>query len=102
MARHISALKRARQNEKRRLRNQGRKTRVKHAVREVRAAVGQKNLAAAETALQEGRAHHRQGGRQGHPPLAHRRPEDFPPHPAGPGIARLIKKPTTESAQKKY
>ena len=53
MARHISALKRARQNEKRRLRNQSRKTRVKHAVREVRAALGQKNLEAAETALQK-------------------------------------------------
>ena len=53
MARHISALKRARQNEKLRLRNQGRKTRVKHAVRAVRAAVGQKDLAAAETALQK-------------------------------------------------
>jgi small subunit ribosomal protein S20 len=51
LARHISALKRARQNEKRRLRNQSRKTRVKHAVREVRAAVVQKNLEAAETAL---------------------------------------------------
>lgn len=53
MARHISALKRARQNEKRRLRNQSRKTRVKRAMREVRAAVLQKNLEAAETALQK-------------------------------------------------
>ncbi len=53
MARHISALKRARQNEKRRLRNQSRKTRVKRAVREVHAAVVQKNLEAAETALQK-------------------------------------------------
>jgi small subunit ribosomal protein S20 len=39
LARHISALKRARQNEKRRLRNQSRKTRVKNVVRQVRAAV---------------------------------------------------------------
>ena len=53
MARHISALKRARQNEKRRLRNQSRKTRVKRAVREVRAAVLQKNLEAADTAFQK-------------------------------------------------
>ena len=53
MARHLSALKRARQNEKRRLRNQGRKTRVKHVVREVRAAAAQKNLEAAETALKK-------------------------------------------------
>ncbi len=53
MARHLSALKRARQNEKRRLRNQGRKTRVKHAVREVRAAAAQKNQEAAEAALKK-------------------------------------------------
>ncbi|MBU4231933.1 MAG: 30S ribosomal protein S20, partial [Desulfobacterales bacterium] len=42
MARHLSALKRARQNEKRRLRNQSRKTRVKNVVRQVRMAVAQK------------------------------------------------------------
>ncbi len=51
MARHISALKRARQNEKRRMRNQSRKTRVKNVVREVRQAMAQKDAAAAETAL---------------------------------------------------
>ena len=51
MARHLSALKRARQNEKRRLRNQSRKTRVKNVVREVRQAVALKNLEA-QTALQ--------------------------------------------------
>ena len=53
MARHLSALKRARQNEKRRLRNQSCKTRVKHAVREVRAAAAQKNLEAAAAALKK-------------------------------------------------
>jgi small subunit ribosomal protein S20 len=53
LARHLSAMKRARQNEKRRVRNQSRKTRVKHAVREVRAAVIQKNIEAAETALKK-------------------------------------------------
>ena len=53
MARHASALKRARQNEKRRLRNQGRKTRVKHLVRDVRQALAQKNLEEAETALKK-------------------------------------------------
>lgn len=51
MARHISALKRARQNKKRRMRNQSRKTRVKSVVREVRQAMAQKDAAAAETAL---------------------------------------------------
>jgi small subunit ribosomal protein S20 len=53
LARHLSALKRARQNEKRRLRNQSRKTRVKHAVRDVRQAVGQNNLEEAQTALKK-------------------------------------------------
>jgi small subunit ribosomal protein S20 len=53
LARHLSALKRARQNKKRRLRNQGRKTRVKHRVRDVRLAVAQNNLPEAETALKK-------------------------------------------------
>ena len=51
MARHLSAEKRARQNEKRRVRNQARKTRVKNVVREVRQAVIQGNLEQAEAAL---------------------------------------------------
>ena len=53
MARHLSALKRARQNEKRRLRNQSRKTRVKHAVRDVRQAVAQNNPQEAQAALKK-------------------------------------------------
>jgi small subunit ribosomal protein S20 len=53
LARHISAMKRARQNEKRRLRNQMRKTRVKHVVREVRQALAQKNPEEAQAALQK-------------------------------------------------
>jgi small subunit ribosomal protein S20 len=53
LARHLSALKRARQNEKRRLRNQSRKTRVKHAVRDVRQAVAASNLEEAQAALQK-------------------------------------------------
>jgi small subunit ribosomal protein S20 len=53
LARHLSALKRARQNEKRRLRNQSRKTRVKHAVRDVRQAVAQNNPEEAQAALQK-------------------------------------------------
>ena len=51
MARHISALKRARHNKKRRLRNQSRKTRVKSVVREVRQAMAKRDAAGAETAL---------------------------------------------------
>jgi small subunit ribosomal protein S20 len=46
-------MKRARQSEKRRVRNQSRKTRVKRLVRDVRQAVGQQNLEGAETALQK-------------------------------------------------
>jgi small subunit ribosomal protein S20 len=53
LARHISAMKRARQNEKRRQRNQMRKTRVKHVVREVRQALTQKNPEEAQAALQK-------------------------------------------------
>jgi small subunit ribosomal protein S20 len=44
-------MKRARQNKKRRVRNQARKTRVKNVVRDVRQAVAQKNLESAEAAL---------------------------------------------------
>jgi small subunit ribosomal protein S20 len=46
-------MKRARQNKKRRVRNQARKTRVKNLVRDVRQAVAQKNLEGAEAALQK-------------------------------------------------
>ena len=53
MARHLSAMKRARQNKKRRVRNQARKTRVKNVVRDVRQAVAQNNLEGAEAALQK-------------------------------------------------
>ncbi|MFZ5451108.1 MAG: 30S ribosomal protein S20 [Thermodesulfobacteriota bacterium] len=51
MARHLSAMKRARQNKKRRVRNQSRKTRVKNVVREVRQALSKQDAAVAETAL---------------------------------------------------
>ncbi|MFZ2087357.1 MAG: 30S ribosomal protein S20 [Desulfobaccales bacterium] len=53
MARHLSAMKRARQSKKRRTRNQARKTRVKSVVRDVRQAVAQNNLEGAEAALQK-------------------------------------------------
>jgi len=53
LARHLSAMKRARQNKKRRVRNQARKTRVKSVMRDVRQALTQKNLEQAETALQQ-------------------------------------------------
>ena len=52
MARHLSAEKRNRQNKKRRLRNQSRKTRVKSVVREVRQALVQGQGEEAQAALQ--------------------------------------------------
>lgn len=51
MASHVSALKRARQNEKRRLRNLHVRSTVKTAVKKVREAVAQKDLDAAQKAL---------------------------------------------------
>jgi small subunit ribosomal protein S20 len=44
-------MKRARQSEKRRVRNQSRKTRVKRLVRDVRQAINQQNVEGAEQAL---------------------------------------------------
>lgn len=48
MANHKSALKRARQNEVRRLRNKVHKTRAKHAVKELRAAITAKSEQSAQ------------------------------------------------------
>ena len=53
MATHDSAIKRARQNEKRRQRNLHVKTTVKSSIKRVRMAVDEKNLEAAQKALQE-------------------------------------------------
>ena len=53
MARHPSAMKRARQNEKRRVMNQSRKTRVKNVIRAVRQAVAGNNLEEAAQALKQ-------------------------------------------------
>lgn len=51
MANHKSALKRARQNEIRRMRNKAVKTRVKTVVKEVRQAVDEKSLETAPVLL---------------------------------------------------
>lgn len=51
MANHKSALKRMRQNQKRRLRNRMRKTRVKNLVKAFEEAVQKKDLATAEARL---------------------------------------------------
>ena len=51
MANHASALKRHRQTEKRTIRNQGLRTRLRHFVRAVRQAVAGKDATAAEETL---------------------------------------------------
>ncbi len=51
MATHLSAIKRARQNEKRRLRNLQIKTTVKSLVKRVRAATEKKDVEGAQKAL---------------------------------------------------
>ena len=51
MAIHLSALKRARQNEKKRLRNLHIRTTVKSAIKKVRAAVEAKDIEGAQKAL---------------------------------------------------
>jgi small subunit ribosomal protein S20 len=47
VATHLSALKRHRQSEKRRVRNQALKTRLRHLVRDVRTALAQRDTQAA-------------------------------------------------------
>ena len=51
MAIHLSAIKRARQNEKRRLRNLNIKTTVKSSVKKVRVAIEKKDIEGAQKAL---------------------------------------------------
>ena len=51
MATHLSALKRHRQSEKRRVRNQALKTRLRHLVRDVRTALAQRDTQAATERL---------------------------------------------------
>lgn len=51
MATHLSAIKRARQNEKRRLRNQHIKSTVKTAIKRVKLAVEEKDVEGAQKAL---------------------------------------------------
>jgi small subunit ribosomal protein S20 len=51
LANHKSALKRARQNEERRMRNKSTKTRIKNIVKDVRLAVSEKSKESALTEL---------------------------------------------------
>ena len=56
MANHASAIKRARQNEIRRLRNKANKTKVKHIVKEVRSAIADNNSDSAAEKLKTAQA----------------------------------------------
>lgn len=53
MATHKSAVKRAKQNEDRNLRNKSSRTRVKGVVKQVRTAINERSAEAAQTALAE-------------------------------------------------
>jgi len=53
LARHPSAIKRAKQNERRRIRNLSVKTTVKSSIKKVRAAVEKKDVDEAQKALQK-------------------------------------------------
>jgi len=53
LANHKSALKRAKQNEVRRIRNKGYKTRVKKAIREVRTAIAENSHEQAQKSFME-------------------------------------------------
>ncbi|RJX35901.1 MAG: 30S ribosomal protein S20 [Desulfarculus sp.] len=53
MANHASALKRAKQNDKRRTRNRAFRTRVRTAIKSVRQALETKDAQAAQAALQQ-------------------------------------------------
>lgn len=56
MANHKSALKRARQNENRRLRNKAAKSRVKHIVKDVRLSVAQGAVEPSQEKLDEAKS----------------------------------------------
>lgn len=53
MANHKSAIKRARQNEVRRLRNRGYKSRCKKAIKELRSAIDENSIEKAQQDLKE-------------------------------------------------
>lgn len=53
MANHASAIKRAKQSEKARMRNKATRTRVRNAVKSVRQALEGKDASAAQTALRQ-------------------------------------------------
>lgn len=53
MANHASAIKRAKQNELRRMRNKAARTRVRNAVKSVRQALEGKDAEGAQTALRQ-------------------------------------------------
>jgi len=53
LANHKSAIKRAKQNEVRRIRNRSRRTRMKHAIRSLEEALASRNVEEAQSRLKE-------------------------------------------------
>ena len=53
MANHKSAIKRAKQNEVRRIRNRSRRTRMKHVIRSLEEAMAARNVDEAQSRLKE-------------------------------------------------
>lgn len=53
MANHKSAIKRAKQNEVRRIRNRSRRTRMKHAIKSLEEALVSRNVEEAQSRLKE-------------------------------------------------
>ena len=56
MANHKSALKRARQNENRRMRNKSSRTRIKNVVKDVQQTVNEKSVETAQIKLDEAKS----------------------------------------------
>ena len=93
MANHKSALKRAGQNETRRMRNKTVKTRVKHVVKEVRQAAAAKSVETVDASLrtaQLGQAGNFQGSEKRRSAQTHRRQKSCPPGQAVPNHQILI------------
>ena len=83
MANHASALKRARQNEKRNARNRAYRTRVRSVVKQVRQAIDAGDADAAQTALSKAVPVIDKAASKGVLPQEERRPQGFAPVPSG-------------------
>ena len=88
MANHQSALKRARQNEIRRMRNKSTKTQLKNVIQKVRLAAADRSGADALNELNTGQVRHRQSGQ------SRCDPSNEPLQGKFPRLSRLVNAPT--------